>query len=266
MTADAAEDISRMETQNGPSPKEMLLLKYKQTGDVSVRNEIVMQYMNIVRYAAVSARNMYCGCADPEDIVNEAVMALMSAADSFDPEKGVKFETYASIKVRGAVIDYIRRQDIIPRSVRKFAKEYNSAYSELYTELNREPEDSEIAEKMGISTEKLRSMTAQSSAAQTVSLDEMMSESGFEIPEKPSAEGVWDAEKNLWTEERRAVLADAIRKLNDRERTVITLYYYEKLRLSEIGKVLDISESRVSQIHSKAVAKLRAYTLDYLRG
>lgn len=248
------------------SPKEQLLIKYKETGGTALRNEVVTQYMSVVKYVAASTRNMYCKYADSEDIINEGVIALISAAESFDPSRNVKFETYASVKVRGAVIDYIRRQDIIPRSVRKFAKDYDTAFSALFTELDREPTDEEIAEKLGMSLEKLRNMTAQSSAAQTISLDEMMNDGSFDLPEIPSEEGVWEAEKRLWVNERRKILAEAIDKLNEKEKTVITLYYYEKLRLSEIGKVLDISESRVSQIHSKAVSKLKMYTLDYLKG
>ena len=113
--------------------KALLLLKYKETGDKSLRNDVILAYMNIVRYAAVSTRNMYLKFADTEDIVNEATLALMTAVDGFDPKRGVKFETYASIKVRGAIIDYIRQQDFIPRSIRRFAKEYDSAYSVLYS-------------------------------------------------------------------------------------------------------------------------------------
>lgn len=244
--------------------KAELLLKYKETGDKALRNEVVMAYMNIVNYAAVSTRNMYSRYADAEDIVNEATIALMAAIDSFDAEKNVKFETYASIKVRGAIIDYIRRQDIIPRTVRRFAREYDAAYSELYARLDREPTDEELAEHMKLSKSKFESCVAKAASAQTLSFEDMVFNNNFDMSDEVSEDGVWAAEASLYHEEKLQYLAKAIASLKEKERLVITLYYYEKLKLSEIGKVLDISESRASQIHSKAVSKMKSFMCEYL--
>lgn len=242
--------------------KALLLLKYKETGDKALRNGVILAYMNIVRYAAMSTRNMYLKFAETDDVINEATLALMSAIDSFDPKKGVKFETYASIKVRGAIIDFIRRQDFVPRNIRRFAKEYDSAYSILYSELDREPTAQEIADYMKLPVEKLESCTAQAAAAQTFSFEEMVMDGGFDIPDKADEDGMWSAEAGIHRQEKMKYLADAIRSLKDRERLVITLYYYEKLRFSDIGKVLDVSESRVCQIHSQAVVKMKKYMMD----
>lgn len=244
--------------------KAELLLKYKETGDKALRNDVVMAYMNIVNYAAVSTRNMYSRYADTEDIVNEATIALMAAVDSFDTEKNVKFETYASIKVRGAVIDYIRRQDIIPRTVRRFAREYDAAYGELYSRLDREPTDDELAEHMKLSKSKFESCVAKAASAQTLSFEDMVFNNNFDMSDDVSEDGVWAAEASLYKEEKLQYLAKAIASLKEKERLVITLYYYEKLKLSEIGKVLEISESRASQIHSKAVSKMKSFMYEYM--
>lgn len=234
--------------------------RYKQTPDKSLRNEIVMRSMHIVRYAVLSTRNMYRRYADDDDISNEAVLALMNAVDSFDPKKNVKFDTYASIKVRGAIIDYIRRQDSVPRGVRKFIRDYDSTYSALYTELDREPTREEIAARLGITTEKLDSFLSRSAAASTLSFEELLFD-GFDMADET---GETEAEAQLILSERRSQLVQAIDSLKDKERTVITLYYYEKLKYSEIAKVLGISESRVCQIHTKAVDKLREKISEYM--
>lgn len=244
--------------------KALLLLKYKETGDKALRSSVILAYMNIVKFAALSTRNMYIKFAETDDVINEATLALMGAIDSFDPKKGVKFETYASIKVRGAIIDFIRRQDIIPRGVRRFARDYDAAYSALYSELDREPTNKEIADYMNLPVEKLESSTAQAAAAQTLSFEEMMTDSGFDIAEKADDDGMWSAEAAVHKQEKMQYLAEAIKSLKDRERLVITLYYYEKLRFSDIGKVLDVSESRVCQIHTQAVQKMKKFLGDYL--
>ncbi len=244
--------------------KLQLLMRYKETGDKKLRNSVVMEYMNIVKYAAVSTRNMYIKFTGAEDIVNEATLALISAVDSFDPNKGAKFETYASIKVRGAIIDFIRRQDIVPRSVRRFAREYDAAYSELYGELDREPTSEELAAKMKITLARFESYTYQMAASQTLSFEELLADKGFDIAEETDENGVWSAEAPLYDQEKLKYLTEAVKSLKERERLVVTLYYYEKLRFSDIGKVLDVSESRVCQLHAQAVKKLRQYMENYI--
>lgn len=232
-----------------------LLARYKETGDKSIRNELVLQYGNLIKYAALSTRNMYQKFADTEDIVNEAALALMSAIDTYDPQRGAKFETYASMKMRGAIIDYIRRQDIIPRSLRRFARELDTAFSELYTQLGREPSTQELADRLQLSPEKLLRNMADSAAASTLSFEELLYEGDFQL----STDGneSWDVEKDLWRKERGKLLTQAIDCLKEQQRLVISLYYYEKLKFSDIARVLEVSESRISQIHSSAVLKLK---------
>lgn len=253
-----------MADNNDKEAKALLLLRYKETGDKALRNELILAYMNIVRYAAVSTRNMYLKYAETDDIINEATVALMTAIDSFDTKRGVKFETYASIKVRGAIIDYIRRQDLIPRSVRRFAREYDTAYSELYSRLDREPTLNEIAEHMQMSPERVESFTAQAAAAQTLSFETLLNDSGFDIPDKADEDGMWAPEASIHRQEKYKYLTEAIKQLKEKERLVITLYYYEKLKFYDIGRVMDISESRVCQIHSQAVQKMKKFLSSYL--
>lgn len=253
-----------MADNNDKEAKALLLLRYKETGDKSLRNELILAYMDIVKYAAISTRNMYLKYAEIDDIVNEATIALMTAIDCFDTKRGVKFETYASIKVRGAIIDYIRRQDFIPRSVRRFAREYDAAYSELYSRLDREPTVNEIADFMKLPPERVESFTAQAAAAQTLSFESLVTDSGFDIPDKADEDGMWAPEASIHKQEKYKYLTEAIKQLKERERLVVTLYYYEKLRFSDIGKVLDISESRACQIHAQAVQKMKKLMSSYL--
>lgn len=240
-----------------------LFEQYSLSRDKNVRNEIVMRSMHIVRYAVLSTRNMFKSLTDRDDVSGEAVMALMSAVDSFDPKKEVKFDTYASIKVRGAIIDYIRRMDMIPRGIRRFAKEYENAFSALCSQYEREPTKEEVAAYLGMSVEKMESCAAKSAAAQTLSFEELMY-NGINISSAEDESGFYEAEKRIMMEERKSQLAEAITRLKDKERTVITLYYYEKLKYSEIAQVMGVSESRVCQIHTKATEKLRDILAEYI--
>lgn len=243
--------------------KQELLGKYRESNDKRLRNQVVMAYMNLVKYAAYSTRNMYAKYSEADDIVNEGVIALMAAVDSFDLSRGVKFETYASIKIRGAIIDYIRRQDIVPRTVRHFAKEYDAAYSELYARLDREPSDDEIADYMKLSKEKLESCAAKAAAAQTLSFEELVFDKGCDVPDEKAEDGLWQVEESVYKEEKKRELAAAIASLKEKEKLVITLYYYEKLKFAEIGAVIGVSESRVCQIHTRAVTVLKQYIAEH---
>jgi len=240
-----------------------LIKKYKKTGDVNLRNQIVVLYGNLVKCIAISMRNMYIKYAEVDDVVNEGVISLINAIETFDFDKNVKFETYASLKIRGGIIDFIRKQDFVPRSIRKFAKQLESTYAELYSEFDREPTDEEIANKMGLSINKFQKLMADSVGINTVSFEDLVFKDGFQMPDDSSGE--WTAEKNLLSKEKKQVLMEALDNLKEKERLVITLYYYEKLKYSEIANVIEVSESRVCQIHSQAVTKLKNSLIDYLR-
>lgn len=238
-----------------------LLEEYGMSRSEALRNEIVLKNLGLVRACALSLRNTFIKYGDVDDVVNEGVIALMEAIDSFDPAKGAKFETYASLKVRGAIIDYVRRQDWVPRPVRKFARDLDKANSILYNQYNRAPTNGELAEYLGMSEDKLLRGMADAANAVTLSFEELLYEDNFE--DAPTADGT---DSRLLREERRRVIADAISSLRDKERQVITLYYYKSMKYSDIAKVIGVSESRVCQINTKAMLALKAALEPYIRG
>lgn len=239
-----------------------LLEEYGMSRSEALRNEIVLKNLGLVRACALSLRNTFIKYGDVDDVVNEGVIALMEAIDSFDPAKGAKFETYASLKVRGAIIDYVRRQDWVPRPVRKFAHDLDKANSILYNQYNRAPTNGELAEYLGMSEDKLLRGMADAANAVTLSFEELLYEDNFE--DAPTANDGTDS--RLLREERRRVIADAISSLREKERQVITLYYYKSMKYSDIAKVIGVSESRVCQINTKAMLALKAALEPYIRG
>ncbi len=250
------------QTQDGS----LLIARYKETGDKNIRNEIVLAYGNLIKYAAISTRNIYQKYTDTDDIINEATLSLMAAIDTFDADRNVKFETYASMKIRGAIIDYIRKQDIIPRNIRRFSKELDSAFAQLYASLDREPSTDELAEFLKLPKEKLLKYMSDAASATSLSFEELLYEGDFDISSTKDSDGVWDIERNVYVKERNKILAAAIDGLKEQQRHVISLYYYERLKFSDIAKVLNVSESRVCQIHSKAMLKLRYNIEHYIKG
>ena len=225
-----------------------LLEKYRLTGDMNVRNEIVLMYMDLVKMIAVSMRNIYTGYAESDDIINEGVIALMAAIDGFDPEKNVKFETYAGIRIKGAVIDYLRKLDRVPRTLRKLSKQLDDNFARLNSELCRTPTDEELAESMNMTTAQLSKLMANTAGMITLSFEELLYEANLDENISASSE-----------------TADA--KMYEREKKqVVTMYYYERLKYSEIAKVMSITQSRVCQIHSKAMLTLKNKLESYING
>ena len=237
------------------------IAEYQQSGDIALRNEIVLRNMGLVRSCAMSLRNMYIKYGDADDVVNEGVIALMDAIETYDPLKGAKFETYASLRIRGAIIDFIRKQDWVPRQVRKFARSLDKANSMLYNLNNRAPTTAELAGQMGMDEDKLLKCMAEASCTVTLSFEELLYEDNFEEPALPS-----QTDSRLMRNELRSMVAQAVDELKEKERQVVTLYYYKNMKYSDIAKALGISESRVCQIHTKAALALKAKLEPYIRG
>lgn len=233
---------------------------YRQNGDIALRNEIVLKNMGLVRACALSMRNMYIKFGEVDDVVNEGVLALMDAIETYDVTKGAKFETFASLKVRGAIIDYIRKQDWIPRNLRKFSRTLDKANSMLYNLNGRVPTTAELAEYLKMDENKLLKLMAECSCTLTLSFEELLYEDNIN---EPAMDAATDSE--LLRDEMRKVIADAIGELKDREREVITLYYYKNFKYSDIAKALGVTEGRVCQIHSKAVLALKAKLEPYFK-
>lgn len=236
------------------------IAEYQQSGDIVLRNEIVLKNMGLVRATAMSLRNMYLKYGDVDDVVNEGVLALIDAIEAFDPTKGAKFETYASLRIRGAIIDYIRKQDWIPRQVRKFARTLDNAYGTLYNLYNRTPTTAELAEHLEMTEEKLLKCMADSACGVTLSFEELLYEDNFDEPSTAAP-----TDSRIMREEMSRIIAEAVSQLKDKERQVITLYYYKNMKYSDIAKALGISESRVCQINAKATLALKAALEPYIK-
>ena len=242
-----------------------LLSDYRKTGDVSIRNRIVLAFGYVAQVSAMQLRGAASTSTQIEDMVNQGMITLMDCIEKFDDQKGMKFESYAYMRVRGGIIDMIRRQDWIPRRVRVYSKKINETYNRLHNELRREPTSEEMAEDMGISVEKFRKYSSEMSNATVYSFEELIqnvSQMG-DVLENSTMDDITPEKKVLKTEMRK-VLSEAIDELSEREKLVISLYYYENLNLADIAKVLDVSIQRVSQINTRAVSKLKNKLNGYL--
>jgi len=246
--------------------KEDLLSLYKTTGDEELRWPLVLRYVGLVRSIALQIRGVYSSFAQVDDIVNEGVLALVGAVDKFDPDKGIKFETYVSKRIRGAVIDLARRQDWVPRSVRRKAREIDQASVELYAELGRYPSDDEVAERLGISANQYQEDLASTSLCSVLSLDaifEDRDQGGMDVADS-DANG--RPEDTILRQELLDTLTNAILSLRQNEQLVVSLYYKKNLSMKEIAQVMEVSEPRISQIHARAIQKLKLYMKQYMNG
>ena len=243
-----------------------LWVEFQKTKDIEIRNAIVVQYSYIVKCIAIKTIGRYQYFNYMEDIINEGLIALLDAVEKFDLEKKVKFETFASIKVRGAMIDYIRKQDCFPRRLKKIAKNITEADGFLSNQLGRTPTDQEIADYLKVSLTDYEKMQAETCALNMLSFEEMVYERGMEdLPINCSNEPIVGPEQAVAEKEMQDILAQNIELLNEKEKTVISLYYKEQLKIKEISSVMGIGDSRVSQIHSSALRKLKKYLTDYYK-
>jgi len=238
--------------------------EYLQNKEEDVRNTLVIRYGYIVKCIALKTVGAYQHFTYMDDLVNEGLIALLDAVEKFDPEKKVKFETYASIKVRGAMIDYIRKQDCFPRRLKRIAKNISDAENTLSYELGRYPTESEMAEHLNVSVEEYQKMQAETCALSMLSFEEMIYEKGVEdVRFSVSNDSIQGPEQVVAEKELQVVLAEYIEKLNEKEKMVISLYYKEQMKIKEISAVMGISDSRVSQIHSNGLKKLKRFLTEY---
>jgi RNA polymerase sigma factor for flagellar operon FliA len=235
--------------------------KYIQTRDPKVREQIVLQYAPLVKYVLGRMALVLPTVLEPDDVLSYGIVGLMMAVDRYDPSRGVKFETYAISRIRGAIIDALRGLDVVPRSVRQRAKMLERAFSELEQSLGRPPRDEELAEALGVNLDTLNHMVGEMNYV-TLSLDSPLGhdpdDDELTLLDTTRDQGSVDPLEDLEREEVVEALARAIEALNERERLVVTLYYYEGFTLKEIAEVLGVSESRVSQLHARAVLRLRS--------
>ncbi|MCF6523271.1 RNA polymerase sigma factor WhiG [Streptomyces sp. JJ36] len=264
-TAGHAAPVAVEDAAPRPAPGSLdeLWRRYKGTGDERLREQLILHYSPLVKYVAGRVSVGLPPNVEQADFVSSGVFGLIDAIEKFDPERAIKFETYAITRIRGAMIDELRAMDWIPRSVRQKARAVERAYATLEASLRRSPSEAEVATEMGISLEELHGVFSQLSLANVVALEELLhvgGESGDRLSLMDTLEDTAADNPVEVAEDRelRRLLARAINTLPDREKTVVTLYYYEGLTLAEIGEVLGVTESRVSQIHTKSVLQLRA--------
>ncbi|MCI8916968.1 MAG: FliA/WhiG family RNA polymerase sigma factor [Oscillospiraceae bacterium] len=243
-----------------------LLAAYKQTGDENLKWPLVLRYEGLIKSAALQIRGVYSSFAQVDDIVSEGILTLLSSIDKFDPDKGIKFETYVSKRIRGMVIDLARKQDWLPRNIRQRAKEIDAAVSSLANELGRFPSDQEVADRLGIPTDKYQKEAAKVALSNTLSLDALMDArdlEGYRF-EVSSEDPKLQPETVLEDQELQQTLADGIASLQKNEQIVLSLYYEKNLHMKEIAQVMGVSEPRISQIHSRAIQKLRDFMGTYM--
>jgi len=261
---------SRTSTRQPPSAEELnelarLWEEFKQS-EVSgaregARERLILHYAPLVKYVASRVATGLPASVDQADLVSYGMFGLIDALEKFDPGRGNKFETYAIPRIKGAIIDELRAMDWVPRSVRFKAREIEKAYSDLESIHKRAPTEKEVAARLGVTLRELHEVINQISFVQVLQLDEILSV-GSDRGEQVSlldtlADRGTDPTMGLEGQETRGLLAAAINSLSEREKIVVTLYYFEGLTLAEIGEILGVTESRVCQIHTKAVGQLR---------
>ncbi len=234
---------------------------YKHERDPRARDHLVLEYAHLAKYVAGRLAIGLPPTVQIDDLISSGILGLMDAIEKYDPKRDTKFETYAMTRIRGAMLDELRALDWVPRSTRRKARLLEDAYATLEAELGRSATDTEVSTHLRISPRLLQEMLAEISVSSLLSLDGfMMAGSGEEVSRlidhfkdadaaSPSAQ--------LEVEEVRRILSSAIRNLPKREREVISLYYFEEITMKEIGNILGVSESRVCQIHTKAILRLR---------
>ena len=229
-----------------------------------LREKIIVEYAPLVKIVA-GRLGMYLGYnVEYDDLVGYGVFGLIDAIDKFDFAKDVKFETYASLRIRGAILDQIRKMDWIPRTIRQKQKKIDAAIKDVEVSKGRAATDTEIAESLGISEDEYADWQSQMAVTNVVSLDEFI-EQGTEAPIKDTSHTrVEGPEEALEKEELRKMLAESLELLTEKERKVIVLYYYEELTLKEISNVLEVSEPRVSQLHVRALQKMKSKLGKYM--
>ena len=235
--------------------RERLWREYKRTGSEFAREELITEYAYLAKYAVDRLNLSPSGALGYEDLVGHAVVGLINALERFDPERNVKFETYALTRIRGEVIDIIRSLDWTPRSVRRNETLLRDAYARTEISNGHAPTDLEIADYLGVSMSELEKMLADVGQSAVLSLDEILS-SGVDISNTYLDNEFADPADKAQTQEQKRLLAQAIDELPERERMVVSFYYFENLTQKEIAAVLEVTESRVCQIHTKAVLKL----------
>ena len=255
--------LARMETRVRQTDPKELWARYKSTGDEKAREQLVLNYSPLVKFVAGRMSSGLPAHIEESDLISYGLLGLIGAIERFDPEREIKFETFAVSRIKGSIIDELRSLDWVPRSVRTKAREIERANAKLEHELHRAPTDQEMADKLDVSVEEFQESLVRISNSSVVALDELWTVSDASGDQVSLLDTIQDPQAldpamEMDTTEMKDRLADAIARLPEREKLVVALYYYENLTLREIGEVLGVTESRVSQLHTKAVLRLKS--------
>lgn len=246
--------------------RKKLLEEYANSKSAEIREKLILEYAPLVKLVA-GRLSMYLGYnVEYEDLVSYGIFGLIDAIDKFDYMKEIKFETYASLRIRGSILDQIRKMDWIPRTIRQKQKKIDSVIKDIELNTGRSATDEEIAKGLGISEEEYLDWQSQMKITGVVSLNEYM-EQGSDVSQdygKHTAARFESPEENIEKQELTKVLGEALELLTEKEQKVITLYYYEELTLKEISHVLEVSESRISQLHTRALQKMKTKMGNYM--
>lgn len=240
--------------------------RYKKNQDRAAWEKIVGQYASLVKHVAGRLRLLLPAHVDYDDLVGNGVFGLLTAIERFEPERGVKFETFATTRIRGAILDSLRAADWAPRSLRQREREIAQAYGTLERRFGRPATAIEVSAELGIELKELHELECQISQATFLSLDAPLkaTEDGEQVPlgmKIATQEG--DPIKALEETEKRELLAQAVQSLPEREQLVVSLYYYEDLNIKEIAEIIGVTESRISQLHTRSLLRLRGHLLCY---
>jgi RNA polymerase sigma factor for flagellar operon FliA len=240
--------------------------EFKETGSKIAKDKLLVEYAHLVKYITNRLAINLPKSVDRDDLTSAGVLGLIKAVETFEPERGFKFETFAGHKIRGAILDELRALDWVPRSVRQKSRELQKVFAKLENDLGRAPYDDEVCESMNITMQEYEEMLSDVTPTTIISLEEAMPNRESDSKELRIIDTIEDPGsdnplKELGFAQVKEILKDAIMNLPEKEKLVVALYHYEELTLKEIGVVLDITESRVSQIHSKAILKLRSKLL-----
>ncbi|WP_054694370.1 FliA/WhiG family RNA polymerase sigma factor [Syntrophomonas palmitatica] len=240
----------------------MTWVQYKENDDLEARDELIIHYAHLVKYVASRLAINLSSVVELDELISYGIEGLIDAIEKFDHKRNVKFETYAITRIRGSVIDGLRAMDWVPVSIRQKSKELEKVYCELESRLGRAASDAEVAAEMGITTQALSGLLREVAANTIISLDDFLPGEEGDARKKRVLDlledhKATDALELMELAEVKEILTRSISRLPDKEKTVVYLYYYEGLTLKEIGAVLQLSESRISQLHTKAILRLR---------
>lgn len=244
--------------------KELLWKEFLKNPSAELREQIIVEYAPLVKIVA-GRLSMYLGYnVEYDDLVGYGIFGLIDAIDKFDINKEVKFETYASLRIRGSILDQIRKMDWIPRTVRQKQKKIDEAVKQIESKTGRSALDEEVAQELGLTGDELTNWQSQLKVTNLVSLNEYVEQGVEPVMDAKGNSHFAQPEDAVAEEELKKVLEESLEMLTDKERKVITLYYYEEMTLKEISNILEVSESRISQLHTKALIKMKKIMGPYM--